>query len=213
MKAVLSITLLAFLGAMAFVACDSSLDRDNTSGSAMTDTQLEEAIKAKLNSDAQLRAIGLSVDADASRNEATISGTVESQDVRTKAVSLAQSVKSGLVVTDKIDVEPKTETKDVARGSYTEEMAREQRDRASKWGDKVGTSLDDAWIHAKIVAKLIGNTDTPQRKINVDVNNNVVTLRGTVDTPDEKTKAEQVAKDTDGVKQVINQLKVGKMAA
>ena len=72
----------------------------------------------------------------------------------------------------------------------------------------VGDTLDDAWIHTKIVAKLIANSKTPERKINVDVVKNVVTLRGTVDTAEEKTAAEKVAKDTDGVKSVVNQLKV-----
>ena len=61
----------------------------------------------------------------------------------------------------------------------------------------------------QIVTKLIGNTDTPERKINVDVVNNVVTLRGTVDTAEQKAEAERVAKDTEGVKRVVNQLKVG----
>jgi len=72
----------------------------------------------------------------------------------------------------------------------------------------VGSSLDDAWIHAKVVTKLIGDTQTPEHKINVDVNNNVVTLRGTVDTADQKAEAERLAKETDGVKRVVDQLKV-----
>lgn len=209
MKAILSVLLLIFLSAMAFVACDSGLDRNEAAQTSMTDSQLKDAIKSKIDSDAQLSAAGLSVSADADRNEATLSGTVESQDMRTKAVQLAKSAHTGLVVTDKIDVEPK----EVSRDQYTEEMARKQREEAGKRGDTIGDSLDDAWIHTKIVAKLIGNADTPQRKINVDVNNNVVTLRGTVDTAAEKTEAERVAKDTEGVKQVINQIKVGKMSA
>lgn len=68
--------------------------------------------------------------------------------------------------------------------------------------------MDDAWIHTKIVTKLIGNSDTPERKINIDVVNNVVTLRGTVDTAAQKAEAERVAKDTEGVKSVKNMLKV-----
>jgi len=211
MKAILSVLLLIFISAMAFVACDSGIDRD-TGQTAMTDSQLKDAIKSKIDSDAQLSAAGLSISADADRNEATLSGTVESQDMRTKAVQLAKSANSGLVVTDKIDVEPMND-REVAREDYTEEMARKQREEADRRGDTIGDSIDDAWIHTKIVAKLIGNADTPQRKINVDVNNNVVTLRGTVDNAAEKAEAEQVAKNTDGVRQVINQLKVGKMAA
>jgi osmotically-inducible protein OsmY len=46
------------------------------------------------------------VDANADKNEVTISGTVLSQDARTKAVELTKSVQSGLTINDKIDVKP-----------------------------------------------------------------------------------------------------------
>jgi len=95
---------------------------------------------------------------------------------------------------------------------YTEEQAREERERAKANKETVGQSLEDAWIHTKIVAKLIGNTATPERKINVDVVDGAVTLRGTVDTAEAKTEAERAAKNTDGVKKVTNQLKVAPAA-
>jgi osmotically-inducible protein OsmY len=91
---------------------------------------------------------------------------------------------------------------------YSEEQARKERDRAEANKETIGQSLEDAWIHAKIVAKLIGDADTPERKINVDVVDNAVTLRGTVDTAEAKSEAERIAKETDGVKKVTNQLKV-----
>lgn len=91
---------------------------------------------------------------------------------------------------------------------YNEEQAREERARAKQNKETIGDTLDDAWIHAKIVAKLIGDSKTPERNINVDVVNNEVTLRGTVDTAEAKAEAERVAKATDGVKKVTNQLKV-----
>jgi hyperosmotically inducible periplasmic protein len=91
---------------------------------------------------------------------------------------------------------------------YSEEQAREERERAKANKETIGQSLEDAWIHTKIVAQLIGNTATPERKINVDVVEGAVTLRGTVDTAEAKTEAERVAKGTEGVKKVTNQLKV-----
>lgn len=91
---------------------------------------------------------------------------------------------------------------------YNEEQAREERERAKANKETIGQSLEDAWIHTKIVAKLIGDADTPERKINVDVVDGAVTLRGTVDTAEAKSEAERIAKETDGVKKVTNQLKV-----
>jgi osmotically-inducible protein OsmY len=95
-----------------------------------------------------------------------------------------------------------------ATPKYSEEQAREERARAKENKETVGDTLDDAWIHTKIVAKLIANSKTPERKINVDVVKNVVTLRGVVDSAEEKTEAERIAKETDGVQKVTNQLKV-----
>src|SRR5262249_5418993 len=92
--------------------------------------------------------------------------------------------------------------------AYSEQQAREERARAKENKETIGQSIEDAWVHAKVVTKLIGDTRTPERKINVDVVNGEVTLRGEVDTADAKAEAERVAKDTDGVKKVIKQLKV-----
>jgi len=95
-----------------------------------------------------------------------------------------------------------------ATPKYSEEQAREEREKAKANKETIGQSLEDAWIHTKIVAKLIGNTATPERKINVDVVEAAVTLRGQVDTAEAKAEAERLAKETDGVKKVTNQLKV-----
>ena len=40
---------------------------------------------------------------------------------------------------------------------YSEEQARQERERAKANKESIGQSLDDAWIHTKIVAKLIGD--------------------------------------------------------
>jgi osmotically-inducible protein OsmY len=105
-----------------------------------------------------------------------------------------------------------TPTPGSGRGEYSEKQAAEERERAKQSKETIGDTLDDAWIHTKIVAKLIADSDTPERKINVDVVNNVVTLRGQVDTAQAKTDAEKIAKETEGVKSVVNQLKVAPAA-
>jgi hyperosmotically inducible protein len=189
--------------------CTTTDSREAATGptpkAQMTNSELEERIKAKFKTDAQLDAANLSVDANVDRNEIMLSGTVGSEWLRTKAIELAKSAHAGLIVTTKIDVKPG----EISRTAYTIERAREERGIAKGRGETIGDSLDDAWIHTKIVAQLIGNSTTPERKIKVDVKNNVVTLRGTVETAEQKTEAEQIAKNTESVKSVNNQLKVG----
>lgn len=170
----------------------------------MTNSELENQIRTALNSDSAVRAANLSIEANAERNQAQLSGKVESEALRTKAVELAKSAHANLAVTDQISVVPAQDS----REKYTEDRAKEERSKAKSFSDKLGDSLDDAWIHMKIVAKLVGNSTTEERKINVDVVQGAVTLRGNVDSADQKTEAERIAKNTDGVKSVTNQLKV-----
>jgi len=172
----------------------------------LTSSDLQKQVETKLNSDPQLRDAHLSVSADADRNMVTLSGKVESESLRTGAIQMAKAVRPGLTVDDKIEVQ----AREAARSEYTPEQARQEVERAKSNNETVGSSIDDAWIHAKIVAKLATDSKTPERKINVDVNNKVVTLRGTVDSPEQKQEAERIARETDGVKQVNNQLRVAK---
>jgi hyperosmotically inducible periplasmic protein len=193
------------LGACATNDRTADVSNANTSKAKMSDSELENTVKARIMADAQLKAVNLDVDANAATNQVTLSGTVDSQPLRVKAVDLAKSAQPGLNVTDKIEVK----AREVSRTEYTEDLAKQARDKANSFGDKIGDTLDDAWIHTKIVAKLIANSTTPERKINVDVVNNLVTLRGNVDTAEQKAEAERIAKETDGVKSVKNQLKIG----
>ncbi|HXV79660.1 MAG TPA: BON domain-containing protein [Candidatus Binatia bacterium] len=74
------------------------------SAATMSDSDLEKAVRSKLESDPHLAK--LDVDANADKNEVTLSGTLQSQDMRAKAIELARSAHSGLNVNDKIDVKP-----------------------------------------------------------------------------------------------------------
>jgi hyperosmotically inducible protein len=180
-------------------------DRTGTqSGTTMSDSDLEDSIKNKWNSDSELQAADLDVDADASNNEVRLSGTVSSEQTRNRAVEMVKSAHPGLTVQDSIEVKPG----ELSRADFTEEQATEERRKALESGDTIGDSVEDAWIHMKVTSKLIADGDTPARKINVDVRNGVVTLRGTVDSEQNKTQAEQAAMTIEGVKNVNNRLKV-----
>ena len=72
----------------------------------MRDADLENAVRAKLENDPQLKVADLSVNADAVRNEITLSGTVRTHAAKKKAIELAKSTKPGVAVNDKIDVKP-----------------------------------------------------------------------------------------------------------
>jgi hypothetical protein len=93
----------------------------------------------------------------------------------------------------------------ITREEYEKNRADYDRDRGDS---RIGSGANDSWLWVKTRASLLGTSDLRESTIDVDVENDVVTLRGTVETAAQKTKAEQVAKDIDGVKSVKNQLKV-----
>jgi hyperosmotically inducible periplasmic protein len=81
-------------------------------------------------------------------------------------------------------------------------------EQAKALGRKIGTGLDDGWLWTKTRFDLAAADDLRDSTINVDVENGVVTLTGTVETAAQKAKAESIAKSVEGVKQVKNMLKV-----
>ena len=82
------------------------------------------------------------------------------------------------------------------------------RAEAKNKNESIGQGLEDGWIHLKVRAALAAADDLRDSTINVDVDNNVVTLRGSVANAGQKTKAADVAKKVDGVKSVTNKLEV-----
>ncbi|HUR99251.1 MAG TPA: BON domain-containing protein, partial [Pyrinomonadaceae bacterium] len=93
----------------------------------------------------------------------------------------------------------------VTREEYEKNKGDYDKDKGSS---TIGSGVNDSWLWVKTRASLLGTADLRESTINVDVVNDVVTLRGSVANAAQKTKAEQVAKGIDGVKSVKNELKV-----
>lgn len=95
----------------------------------------------------------------------------------------------------------------LTREEYERNKERYQRE-AKQSGRTIGTGLNDGWFWVKTRFDLAGANDLRDSTINVDVDNAVVTLSGTVASATQRTRAEEVAKSVEGVKSVRNQLKV-----
>lgn len=79
---------------------------------------------------------------------------------------------------------------------------------ARRLGRSIGSGANDGWLWTKARAVLATTDDLRDSTINVDVDNAVVLLSGTVATQAQKTKAAQVAKGVEGVTRVDNELVV-----
>lgn len=104
-----------------------------------------------------------------------------------------------------------TNTTTNSNKALTREEYEKDKDSYSKQakdaGDKIGQSADDLWLWTKAKAALATVDGLRDSTVNVDVENAVVTLRGTVATAAQKDAAVKAAK-VEGVTSVKDMLKV-----
>lgn len=80
----------------------------------------------------------------------------------------------------------------------------------SMTGRSAGRNVDDASLTASVNAALVSDKPSNFTRIDVDTTNGVVALNGTVETPEQRSRAEQLARRVDGVKRVVNNLQVAR---
>ncbi len=93
----------------------------------------------------------------------------------------------------------------VNRADYDKNRADYEKEKGSS---TIGSGANDSWIWFKTRAALLAVDELSESDINVDVNNNVVTLKGTVPTAADKAAAVKTAKAIEGVTNVTDQLKI-----
>jgi hyperosmotically inducible protein len=162
---------------------------------------------------------GSNIDVDVKNGVVTLQGTVPSEAGRARALEVAKKNDGVKSVVDQLRVAPaaRHDSMDKA-GDKMAKTADKAGDKMDKAGDKTasgtkkaGRAIDDGWIKSKIYAQYMAdwNTVLNDSDIDVDVDNNMVTLNGTVKSAEAKAKAVSIAKATDGVKSVKDNLKIG----
>lgn len=182
------------------------------------DPGITTAVKGKLAADDTVKAYRIDVDTKGS--VVTLKGDVDTAAARARALELARGTDGVTGVVDQLNVTPgatpTTGVDDAAQGAATE-AARDadaktddaQR-KAGDAADRSGDAAADVALTTKVKSQFLADDNISGLKIDVDSNNGVVTLTGTVPTAAEKALALKVARGTDGVKSVVDRLKVGR---
>jgi hyperosmotically inducible protein len=185
------------VAASAAVACGQS------------DPGITTAIKAKLAQDDTVKAYR--IDVDTSNRVVTLRGAVENETAKTHAVMLARQTGGVRDVVDQIRVDPQ-----VAGTTGREAGARDTEDAPGGATATTGIEVDrkrtvapDAVITAAVKGKLLADTTIAGLKIDVDTDAGVVTLNGSAKTRAEADRAVLLARTTDGVKNVVDNINVG----
>ena len=201
---------------------------------AETDPGITTAVKTKLAADDTVKAY--QIDVDTANNVVTLTGTVETAAAEEVAIAIARETDGVTDVVDRITVNAAAATspenlKDEARerqtsgrriregvdatrnaaergAEATKGVAGDAADKVGAAAERTGEVISDAAVTTAVKSKFLADTSTPGLKIDVDTKDGVVTLSGTVRTRAEADRAVSLARDTNGVKRVVNNLKV-----
>jgi hyperosmotically inducible protein len=77
-------------------------------------------------------------------------------------------------------------------------------------GQTLGENIDDTTLTTSVKTKLATDKLATLTRVGVDTVNGVVTLTGVVTSPEERARAEELARSVNGVKGVKNNLQVQK---
>jgi hyperosmotically inducible protein len=166
---------------------------------------------------------GSNIDVDTEKGVVTLSGTVTSEAGRSRALAIAKGTDGAKSVVDKLRIGPaERELDDVAHdaGKSTSNVAKDAAKGTSSAAKEVardtktatkatGRKITDGWIKSRIFADFLNEDSLDDSDIDIDVANGMVTLNGTVKTAAGKARAVAIAKGTDRVHGVKDNLKVG----
>jgi len=166
------------------------------SSQQLDDSALTVKVKSKLAADSQTSAIKIGV--ETKDGVVTLSGTVPTTTEKDQADKIAKNTEGVKRVVNSIKVDPN------ALG------ATNVGEKAGETAKQIGETVNDAAILTKLKTKIVADGITGT---NIDVTNGEVVLKGEVADAGKKARAEEIAKNTDGVKAVKNQLTVKKGAS
>jgi hyperosmotically inducible periplasmic protein len=146
-----------------------------------SDSGITSVIEAKLQADEKVKARQVGV--VTREGHVHLTGVVDTEEARREAGRLAWRTEGVRGVSNELTVGERT----------------------------VGDWIDDVTISSKIKSKLLLNSEIKSGDIDVSSSQGVVTLIGRVSSQTIKRDAERIARDTRGVRDVNNELLVGKI--
>ncbi|SNY54704.1 Osmotically-inducible protein OsmY, contains BON domain [Arsukibacterium tuosuense] len=132
------------------------------------------------------------INTDVKNGKVTLTGKVDREVDKALAAELVENLDGVSSVDNKLTV------------------SNEKHMRNKKDHDDDGSGLTDAKVATVVKTRLLFESETSGTGIDVEVENGVVMLKGEVDSDAEKDLAEAIAKKTNDVKRVDNQLTVAK---
>jgi hyperosmotically inducible protein len=119
----------------------------------------------------------------------TINGLVDTEADHAEALKIARATEGVTTVNDRLRVKGETAA-------------------TTGTADRMAGDVTDSWITTKIQSRYFADDDVKGRNINVNTADGVVTLKGTVNSYSERLQAAAIARNTDGVREVHDELTI-----
>ena len=194
---ILPIAFVAFASpALAQTAAQEAKTAAKNTGKAITDSWITMKVHSQFIPDDALE--GSDIDVDTNGGVVTLKGTVLTAAGKARAVAIAKATDGVKSVTDQLKVGPAAAHDAGAKaGAATKEAT-----------GTAGRAVTDGWIKSKIYAQYLTEDALDDSDIDLDVTKGAVVLNGVVRSDAGRTRAAEIAKATDGVGSVKNNLKV-----
>jgi hyperosmotically inducible periplasmic protein len=213
-------------------AADQAKETARQTGNAIKDSWITMKVHSQFVPEDALE--GSDIDVDTNAGVVTLTGTVVTDAGRARALAIAKATDGVKSVNDKLRVAPAESATASAReagrtageaaretgrsageaareaGRTAGEAARETGRTAREAAGTSGRVVTDGWIKSKIYSQFITEDALDDADIDVDITKGAVTLSGSVPTEAARARAASIAKATDGVKSVNNNLKVAR---
>jgi osmotically-inducible protein OsmY len=155
----------------------------------ISDDDIEERIEYRLETNPLTKKYD--IDVESTNAVVTLTGDVATEGQKEEAGRLAK-----ITGVDRVDNNIKVD----------KNADRTLAERAQAGLSKTGEVINDTWITTKVKWLLLKDDDTRGSDIAVDTKEQVVTLKGRVKSEAAHVRAVELAKRTDGVKRVVDQL-------
>jgi osmotically-inducible protein OsmY len=195
-------------------------------GNKVEDAWILTKVKAKFVGEDALK--HSDIDVDVQHGVVTLKGTVASAAGRQRAMQIARDTDGVVRVVDRLAIGTAKRGADEAVGTSgraadrtsdakastgtaahsTKHTLKHSTHTATHTGRHTGEAVTDSWITTKVKSSFVGVDALDGSKIDVDTNDHVVTLHGTVRTEAGREKAASLARKVKGVTSVKNELKV-----
>lgn len=168
---------------------------------AQTDAGITTNVKTKLAADDTVKAYQM--DVDTRNGVVTLTGEVESAAEKEVAIRIARDTEGVRDVIDQIRIGEAAPTAGIDNDRDISGTLRNE-------GQQAGQAVSDAAITTTVKSKFLADDTVKGLSIDVDTDNGVVTLTGNVSSRAEADRAMMLARQTEGVSRVVDNLKVGR---